>query len=88
MALNESVAERERRSHAEDRILAEHAWDAIAENMNTLMEQAYARKQRFAESARLYPAGPRVKGRPAIKPAIATTAAQSAKEVQTLADAA
>lgn len=41
-ALNESAAERERKSRREEKILAEQAWDAIAENMNTLMQRSWA----------------------------------------------
>ncbi len=44
VALNESASERERRRLREEKILAEHAWDAIAANMNQLMEDAYSRK--------------------------------------------
>lgn len=41
-ALNETPAERARRRVREDKILAEHAWDAIAANMNRLMVRAFA----------------------------------------------
>jgi glycosyltransferase involved in cell wall biosynthesis len=44
VALNEHPADRARRRLREEKILAEHAWDAIAANMNQLMEDAYARK--------------------------------------------
>lgn len=44
VALNEHPAERARRQLREEKILAEHAWDAIAANMNRLMEDAYAKK--------------------------------------------
>ncbi len=44
VALNEHPHERARRRQREEKILAEHAWDAIAANMNQLMEDTYARK--------------------------------------------
>src|SRR5439155_21592230 len=50
MALNESAAERARRQAREEKILAEHAWDAIAANMNRLMESAFQLRQERAAS--------------------------------------
>jgi UDP-galactopyranose mutase len=44
VALNEHPAERSKRHLREEKILAEHAWDAIAANMHKLMEDAYAKK--------------------------------------------
>lgn len=41
-ALAEPAQVRARKSAREEKILAEHAWDAIAENMETCMAQAYA----------------------------------------------
>jgi len=53
-ALTEPSEERERKHRREEKILAEQAWDAIAENMNTLMEREWiktpaARRQRAAQ---------------------------------------
>lgn len=39
--LQEPASERARKRRREERILAEHAWDAIAENMHTLMQQQW-----------------------------------------------
>ncbi len=41
-ALAEPAAERARKRRREEKILAEQAWDVIAENMNTLMEEEWA----------------------------------------------
>jgi glycosyltransferase involved in cell wall biosynthesis len=54
-ALNESEAERERKRRRIARILAEQAWDAIADNMETLMLCAWektpaGRRQRLSRS--------------------------------------
>lgn len=43
VALNESARVRAQRHHQEEKILIEHDWDAIAENMNTLMMQQWAK---------------------------------------------
>jgi glycosyltransferase involved in cell wall biosynthesis len=42
-ALNESAEERERKRRREEKILAEQAWDTIAENMETLLDREWAR---------------------------------------------
>ncbi|HZO88285.1 MAG TPA: glycosyltransferase [Chthonomonadaceae bacterium] len=42
-ALNEPAEERERKRRREEKILAEQAWDAIAENMKTLMDREWAK---------------------------------------------
>ena len=42
-ALNESAEERARKHRREEKILAEQAWDAIAENMETLMQREWAK---------------------------------------------
>jgi UDP-galactopyranose mutase len=44
-ALNEPAPERERKRLREEKILAEHAWDAIAENMRTLMQREWMKTQ-------------------------------------------
>ena len=49
--LNESAYERAMRQAREERILSEHAWDAIAANMNRLMETAYVWQSRIKASA-------------------------------------
>jgi len=65
-ALNESASERARRNVREERILAEHAWDAIAANMERIMDQAFdARLARIrppvvAPTARYAPATARI----------------------------
>jgi UDP-galactopyranose mutase len=43
-ALSESAAVRERNRRRELKILAEQAWDAIADNMETLMQRAWAHR--------------------------------------------
>lgn len=43
-ALNEPAQDRARKRAREEKILAEQAWDAIADNMETLMQRAWARK--------------------------------------------
>lgn len=43
-ALNEPLAERKRKQARIEKILAEHAWDAIAENMHVLMMKAAGQK--------------------------------------------
>jgi UDP-galactopyranose mutase len=68
VALNESVSSRERRMQREEKILAEHAWDTIAANMNHLMDEAFDRK------TRLVPEVPVLRGSRAARPApIVTT---------------
>lgn len=42
-ALNEPAEERARKRRREEKILAEQAWDAIADNMESLMQQEWAR---------------------------------------------
>ena len=42
-ALNETAAERDRKARREHKILTELAWDAIAENMETLMLREWSR---------------------------------------------
>ncbi|HZP80443.1 MAG TPA: hypothetical protein VFB21_02280, partial [Chthonomonadaceae bacterium] len=42
-ALNEPAEERARKNLREEKILAEQAWDAIAENMKTLMDREWAK---------------------------------------------
>src|SRR5262249_33749143 len=46
VALNEPPTVRERRIQREEKILAEHAWDAIADNMDRLMLQAFEQNTR------------------------------------------
>jgi UDP-galactopyranose mutase len=53
VALNEHPAERARRRLREDKILAEHAWDAIAANMSELMARAYRQKTELRPTAGL-----------------------------------
>jgi glycosyltransferase involved in cell wall biosynthesis len=50
-ALQEDPAERARRRALEERVLADHAWDRIAEKMDRLMQEAYDRHARIAETA-------------------------------------
>jgi UDP-galactopyranose mutase len=49
-ALNEPAHERATRRKREEKILAEHAWDAIADNMDALMQDAYSRKTRLVST--------------------------------------
>ncbi len=70
-ALREAPEERARRQMREDKILAEHSWDAIADNMNRLMETAYARRHRlvaprFARTASAAPAAAAIPARGAV----------------------
>jgi UDP-galactopyranose mutase len=76
VALNESAGERERRRAREEKVLAEHAWDAIAESMNRLMTEAYTRKTRLVTEAPAVRA-PRPTVRAASLPAAAASATAS-----------
>jgi UDP-galactopyranose mutase len=51
-ALNEPTEERARKHRREESILAEQAWDAIAENMKTLMDREWARTPQGWQTAR------------------------------------
>jgi len=88
-ALNESQIEREDRRIRENRILAEHAWDAIADNMNRLMESAYAEKMQPARvrrpAARPAPAGTALPARATTIPAAGSAPGASLSETRAAA---
>jgi UDP-galactopyranose mutase len=50
-ALDEPASERAARRKREEKILAEHAWDAISDNMEALMQEAYNKKTRLVSTS-------------------------------------
>ena len=76
-ALSESTEERARKREIEERILAEHAWDAIADNMHTLIRHQWA----TTPSARAKQQAAYLRERTPVSPSASSASAASQRAV-------